>query len=140
MTQTTFLFEGSELRNLSLSAPKGEQGASGGQTLTLHFAVACVLQETAPGQAAEEAYMQPLALVLEGAQLDGEVRDGIGALAEGVLRVGDERLSRLPLPWTQDAPFSLSLRFRNGTPWTLRARRGHCTPGPDARLLTSYAC
>jgi hypothetical protein len=124
-----FVFDESEVAGLECAA----------EALSLRFSAASVRHDATDG------FLMPLVMTLHGATLhEGSTGDGIGALASGVLRSQvdgrDQAWKGSTLPWACAQALELELVFRNGTRWLIKAQSMACSPGPQSRFVTSYAC
>jgi hypothetical protein len=107
-------------------------------TLRLIFSDAYVYRsEGRPGIDSGSGNMQPAELIFSGAQWQGLSPDCSGYIYDGLLTVGNESLSLIPLPFTATGNISAKFNFMSAV-LSLSATSVVCATFGESRFVENY--
>jgi hypothetical protein len=87
-----------------------------------------------------EGYLAPVVVIFRRARWQGELAWAMGRLAESELRVGEQRLPGLPLPFKCAATVQARLALANGAVLEIEAEALECPLSGDETFTASLAC
>jgi hypothetical protein len=126
---------------LSLIDSEIAEVRQGGARLQLRFSAARVVSGTA--QPGSEAWWRPgvsLQLTLSESVSESALQTLRGRLHEATLRLNDQTLSLLPLPWSVQGDIRLALQAGWGDTVQLRASQASVVWDAEARASPDLAC